>query len=74
MAGKLGNTQTVDGIEEIDREEIVAEIDREARRRLGMTFEEFYAEYREGNLPDTLAVNELVILLRFAGLGRGTAA
>jgi len=74
MAEKVDNAQSVDGIEEVTREEIVAEIDREAKRRLGMTFEEFYAEYREGNLPDTLAVNELTILLRFAGLGRCTAA
>ncbi len=71
---ETNNTQTTDGVEEVTREEIVAEIDREAKERLGMSFDEFYAEYREGKLPDTLAVNELAILLRFAGLGRSKAA
>lgn len=74
MAEKVDSTQTVDGVEEVTREEIVAEIDREARDRLGMTFEEFRAAHEEGGLPDTLAVNELLILMRFAGLGRGAAA
>lgn len=55
-------------VEEVSREEIIAEIDRQAKERLGgMSFEEFLAAYRDGALPDTLAVNELVILLRFAG-------
>lgn len=74
MAEKMDNTLTVDGVEEVSREEIVAEIDREAKGRLGMTFEEFRSAYEEGGLPDTLAVNELMILMRFAGLGRGTTA
>lgn len=74
MAKVTDSTHAVDGVEEVSREEIVAEIDREARDRLDMSFEEFLAAYEEGGLPDTLAVNELVILLRFAGLGRGTAA
>ena len=74
MARKMDDTLTVDGVEEVGREEIVAEIDREAKGRLGMTFEEFRAAYEGGGLPDTLAVNELLILMRFAGLGRGAAA
>ena len=47
----------------------VEEVDREARESLGMSFDEFLQSYREGDLPDTLAANELVSLLRFAGLG-----
>lgn len=41
----MDDTLTVDGVEEVGREEIVAEIDREAKGRLGMTFEEFRAAY-----------------------------
>ena len=74
MAKVTDSTRAVDGVEEVTREEIVAEIERGARDRLGMSYEEFLAAYEEGGLPDTLAANELVILLRFAGLGRTTAA
>ncbi len=49
---------------ELSEEELIAEIDQEARERLGMNFEQFVEEYRAGTLPDTLAVNELVIMLR----------
>lgn len=72
MAEKLENAEYPNiEVEEFTREEIVEEIDREARERLGMTgFEEFLTAYVEGTLPDTLAVNELVILLRVAGLAR----
>ncbi len=56
-------------VEEVSREEIIEEIDREARERLRMSFDQFYECYRNGDLPDTLAANELVILLRFAGFG-----
>lgn len=51
-------------IEDVTSQEIVREIDLEARERLGMTFEEFARSYREGTLEDTTATNELVILLR----------
>lgn len=61
-------------VEEVSREEMIEEIDREARGRLGMSFDRFYECYRSGDLPDTLAVNELVILLRFAGLGDRASA
>ncbi len=45
-------------------EEIPYEIDQEARRRLSMSGEEFAEAYLKGGLlPDTLAVNELAILL-----------
>lgn len=73
MAEKVNEMQAVE-VEEVTREEIVEEIDREARERLGMSFDEFYEGYRNGDLPDTLAVNELVILLRFAGLGNRAPA
>jgi len=59
---------------EVSEEDLVAEIDREARERLNMSFEDFVNAYREGSLPDTLAVNELVILLRFAGFGHSIPA
>lgn len=51
-------------IEDATPQEIIREIDLEARERLGMTFEEFARSYREGTLEDTTATNELVILLR----------
>lgn len=49
---------------ELSEEELVREIDQETRERLDMSFERFAQEYRAGTLPDTLAVNELVMLLR----------
>ena len=61
-------------VEEVSREEMIEEIDREARERLGVSFDQFYERYRNGDLPDTLVVNELVILLRFAGLGDRASA
>lgn len=55
-------------VREVTQEEVIEEISRDVRARLGMTLEEFGDAYRKGTLPDTLAVNELVITLRFAGL------
>ena len=49
---------------ELSEEELVEEIDQEAHERLGISFEQFVQEYRAGTLPDTLAVNELVMMLR----------
>jgi hypothetical protein len=74
MAELLGQEIEAVEVEEVSREEVVEEINREARENLGMTFDEFLRAYREGNLPDTLAVNELVTLLRFAGLEEGVSA
>lgn len=51
-------------IEDVTPEEVIREIDQEARARLGMTFEEFVRSYREGTLEDTTVTNELIILLR----------
>ena len=73
MAEKVDTTLDIE-IEETTQEEIVAEIDREAHERLHMSFNSFLEAYRSGDLPDTLAVNELIILLRFAGFGKGAAA
>lgn len=56
-------------VEEASQKQIIEEIDREARESLDMSFDEFLQAYREGYLPDTLVVNELVTLLRFAELG-----
>jgi hypothetical protein len=51
-------------IGEISREELLARVDRGAKGRLGLSgWEEFADMYRHGELPDTLAVNELGILL-----------
>jgi hypothetical protein len=69
VAELLGQNVEAIEVEEVSREEIVEEIDREARESLDMSFDEFLRAYREGDLPDTLAANELVSLLRFAGLG-----
>jgi hypothetical protein len=59
---------------EVSDEELREEIAREAEARLDMTYEEFVEAYREGTLPDTLAVNDLVILLRFLELSGGIPA
>ncbi len=49
---------------EISREELLARVDRGAKRRLNLSgWEEFADMYHRGLLPDTLAVNELGILL-----------
>ena len=49
---------------EISREELLDRVDRGAKRRLGLSgWEEFAEMYYHGELPDSLAVNELGILL-----------
>ena len=49
---------------EITREGLLARVDRGARRRLGLSgWEEFARLYYADELPDTLAANELGILL-----------
>ncbi len=63
-----GATETIpddliDLFEDVTSEDLFAEIDRESRRRLGMSGAEFARKYRQHELPDTLAVNELGILL-----------
>lgn len=70
MVEKVRNIE----MEEVSREEIVAEIDREAREELGMSFDEFLAAYRSRRVPDTLVANELISLLRFAGYSRRVPA
>lgn len=67
MTELLGEKIEAVEVEEVSREEIVEEIEREARESLEMSFDEFLRAYREGGLPDTLVANELVSLLRFAG-------
>lgn len=69
--GKTEHTEGDDAywIEDVAPEEIVREIDLEARERLGMTFEEFVRAYRQGTLEDTTATNELVISLRLVDKG-----
>ncbi len=57
-------------IVELSEEEIINDIDQEARERLHMSFDQFVEEYRAGTLPDTLAVNELVIMLRLVDPSR----
>jgi hypothetical protein len=69
MAELLGEEIEAVEVEEVSRKEIIEEIDREARESFDISFDEFLRAYREGDLPDTLAANELVSLLRFAGLG-----
>ncbi len=56
----------------VSRDEILAEIGREAERRLGIEggWQEFARLYYEGLLPDSLAVNELAILLHGADESR----
>ncbi len=49
---------------ELSADDLLQEIDREARRRLGMSGEEFAEKYHRGELPDTAVTTELGILLR----------
>ena len=58
---------------ELSEEELIRELDQEAKERLGMSFEQFVEHYNSGLLPDTLAVNELVILLRLVEPSRISA-
>jgi len=52
---------------EVSSDELLAEVDRGARNRLGLSgWREFAERYHDGLLPDTLAVNELGILLESA--------
>jgi FKBP-type peptidyl-prolyl cis-trans isomerase (trigger factor) len=69
VAELLGEEIEAVEVEEVSREQIIEEIDREARESLEMSFDEFLRAYREGDLPDTLVASELVSLLRFAGRG-----
>jgi hypothetical protein len=56
---------------EVTREQLLARVDRGAKRRLGLSgWEEFAKKYHSGSLPDTLAVNELSILLDTAEQSR----
>jgi hypothetical protein len=71
MAGKLKNGSHNGGIPaeivEVTPQELLAEVDRGARQRLHLSgWEEFAEMYHGGLLPDTLAVNELGILLESA--------
>jgi hypothetical protein len=71
--GKRNGCPSIEPLE-ISNDELVEEIGREAEARLGMSLSEFLEAYRMGTLPDTLAVNELVILLRFVELSGGIPA
>jgi hypothetical protein len=56
---------------EITDEELLEGIREAVEARTDMTFDEFVEAYREGLLPDTLATNELAMLLRFVELSSG---
>jgi hypothetical protein len=56
---------------EVTDEELLEEIRKGVEARTAMTFDEFVEAYREGTLPDTLAANELAILLHFVELSSG---
>jgi hypothetical protein len=56
---------------EISDDELREEIGREAEARLDLTYDEFVEAYREGTLPDTLAANELAMLLYFVEYSSG---
>lgn len=59
---------------EISDDELLKEIGRESEARLGMDLGALVEAYREGALPDTLAANELAILLRFLECSGGIPA
>jgi hypothetical protein len=71
--GKRNGYPSIEPLE-ISNRELIEEIGREAEERLGLDFPAFLDAYRSGTLPDTLAVNELVILLRFVELVGGIPA
>ena len=68
----MQETQNVTNVtyEEVTVEELLAEIDEEARRRLGMSGEEFIAEYRDGSLEVSLASDEIAMLVRCVDYAR----
>ncbi len=71
MAEELKNGSRNGGIPaqvvEVTPQELLDEVDRGARQRLNLSgWQEFAQKYHEGLLPDTLAVNELGILLESA--------
>jgi hypothetical protein len=49
----------------ISGEELRKQIACEVEEELGMTYEEFVAAHRRGDLPDELIANELAMLQRF---------
>ncbi len=59
---------------EISDEELREQLAQETETRLNMSFEEFLEAYQAGTLPDTLDVNELVILLHFLEYSDGLRA
>ncbi len=59
---------------EISDAELLKEIGRESEARLGMDLDALIVAYREGTLPDTLAANELAILLSFLEYSGGIPA
>lgn len=71
-----GYPQEVPHIEplEISDDELREQIAQEVETRLGMDFSKFIEAYEAGTLPDTLDVNELVILLHFLEYSGGIRA
>ena len=47
---------------DLTRDQIAAELEREARRRLRMSASEFIAAYKRGSLPDAGRVVDLLTL------------
>lgn len=59
---------------QVSDEEILEQIDREAGMRMGMESGQFAEAYRKGSLPDTLAANELAMMMRFVEISRSVPA
>jgi len=49
------------------RDEIVGELEREAHRRLGISAEQLFREYRNGQLQDIGAVADLIVISDLLG-------
>ena len=55
MAAEQRNGAIPAEVVDLSDEELIREIDEEARKRLRISFKQFVEEYRAGTLPDTLA-------------------
>jgi len=47
---------------ELSRDQIVAQLEKESQRRLGMSADKFLLLYRLGRIPDPGSVGDLVVL------------
>lgn len=59
------NHTTADDVIPITDDDLRLTIDREARRRLGISGEDFLSRLKRHDLPDSAAVSDIAVLARF---------